>query len=466
MKTISKKMVLTALLALATLAPADMGAFSFSSLATLKNTTSSYLTPLYNYASTVCSRAWNWGTQKTVNLVAHAPFIGGTELSQKILWCADHPKIAASIFRNKMLNYRAKKQNKKILLGGALAPEKVVTVINSMLNELRRSDETQSKDTIACGPFSLTGTITKTATDSFKFQASLFEGKCEVGSAEFDVLLKEITEDGRSYECFTLTNSCIFSVKRKYQQRGFGEYFLSIVLQLLKSQKNSLGVIYPCPFKLPAGQENVDLQLVLEGYYKKFGFIKHPGSETDFVIAFSDGKINRVITFLKAIYANNTAAVKKLLDKGLNVNTTLDGISVAKAALESALHHKNISLLNVLLEYNALKDQNFANHLLELALEQKAFTIASLIIKKYPTCIDLLDKYNDTLLWKALHGNYGTETFDVFKFLLAHGADPRIKNRNRYSVANSLYISQDLQKLVADAIKKHQPNKLTDKIKE
>lgn len=379
MKKVSKKIVLTVLFTLAALAPAEMRAFSFASLATIKNTTSNYFTPLYNYASTFFSHAWNWGTQKTVNLVAHTPFIGGTELSRKILWCADHPKIAASIFCNKVSNYRAKKQNKKILLGGALAPEKVVAVINSMLNELRRSEKTQSKRTIVCEPFSLTGTITKIATGSFKFQASLFERKCEVGSAEFEVKFEKITENGRSYECFTLTNSCTFSIEQESRQKGFGGYLLSTVLQLLKSQKNSLGVIHPCPFNLTEDQTCEDLQQILEDYYKKFGLIKHPVSEFDFVIAFRDGKIDPAIPFLKAMYANDTAAVGKLLDGGFNMNTNLGDVLVAKVALESALRHKNIALFNMLLKHNALKDPLLANQILARTLADRNYEFAHLM---------------------------------------------------------------------------------------
>jgi hypothetical protein len=466
MRKITRKLVLLALLAITAMAPTQMEALSSWPITLQNITKSSYFAPLYNYAATIYARtatlfsnSMNWGLEKTGKLIDHAPFIGRTELSQKIQWCVRHPQIGAGICYRKILNYRekinhntyrktidlSKKTATKLFFwDGALAPDIVVPKINEALDQLKEhsvEDFTTRTLNFIKEQIKLSIEIRKRPSGLFEIEERILQKNGSTyerrGARGFSIEFKHLKDADSQDAEYTVMSRGNFYIEPEYRQHGLGHYLFSLQNAFLKSKKYAYWKIYPYP-------EDASLNSVLNEYYKSFGFIKHPLEDERLIIFFKNGKIDPdmygFIDLCKAISEHDHIAAQKFLETGLKLGTPVDGIPATTMALA-------------------------------LALDAKMFDIAHQISHKYPSCINAPMQWNNLDQPYLLYRSLRDERWDQVEFLLVHNANPLIQDENGDSIARlertfRITIPPHIQKLLADAINKHKVAKLTEKNKE
>ncbi len=369
-----------ALLTLAALVPADMGAFSFS-LVALQNMTSNYFVNTTNYFSNLYSRFSSQATGgikqfSTGPIFLKKPLVG-TEKSEK--------KVDPTMFKlepkknigkyQKAGNTEEKEVTKQFLWEGNFAPDKIAPKINTALDQMRKNGTARANLTFNHGALELIIRIVREETlNSFRIYmniSEILEKPKPVGERCFPIKFEQITEkNGTSYERVTMTPG-EFSVKLEYRQNGIGHYLFSVQNAFLKLQKNALGIIYPFPYGLTGDDKWEDLLPILRKYYESFGFIPHPTWVDHMLIFFKNGKLDPAMDLLRAIYKFDMATIEKLLDNGLSLDTILNDTTVVEAALYhifSQNHKHSPEIIKILAKHGALKDPKNLSRALNYAL--------------------------------------------------------------------------------------------------
>ncbi len=151
--------------------------------------------------------------------------------------------------------------------------------------------------------------------------------------------------------------------------------------------------------------------------------------------------------FLSA-YFGNANQVRFLLEKGADLNVKLpDG----KAPLDMALDNGKYEAAGVLITNNAVFDKKDSRigDVLNYHLQMRLFEDATTIIKLVPNLINIQDSAGDTYL----HIYIVKRDFTTVKFLLEAGANPNIKNKDKYTPHDIARIESHKEMLVL--LKKH-----------